>query len=546
MKSFPVKIKENLKAGLTVSLVSIPLSVSLAVASQASPVVGIITAIWAGLIASIFGGSNFNIIGPTGALSGLLAAYSIANGAGALPTLAIVSGIIILIAYLLKFERFLIYIPKSTIVGFTLGVAFIIGFGQFNSAFGVSVPTVHERFIENLLESFSNLQTFSLPTALLFGLFLAVLLFMTKKSPRVPGAIILTPIGILIGYMSVSKILPFTLLTLGDKFPDISPALYLSWSPQISWDIILPAITVAIIAILETMISAKIADGMTNTKYNKRKEMFGLGLANIGSGLMGGIPATAALARTSLNVKSGATYKISATISSISIAVISFVLLTTFKYIPMAVIAAILVFVAIRMVEIKEIKHMFTHDKTAFVISIIVAFITVVEDPIIGILLGTVLSFLFFINKISEGQFELNVNDSELKYVESLSSDDKLKHVEDPHTLVYTIKGQLVYINAQSHLSRFEKNLNGTKNLVLRMRELFYMDIDGVEALDKILEICDANNVNVYITGVNRFIGNILKNSENYNKLEESGHVVNKTKDVLDKLNLKTEEADID
>lgn len=536
MKTLVSRIKSNLKSGITVSLVSIPLSVSLAVASQTTPVVGIITAIWAGLIVSIFGGSNFNIVGPTGALSGILATYAIVNGAGSLPTLTILTGIFILISYLLKLERYLIYIPKSAIHGFTLGVAFIIGLNQMNSAFGIRVPVVHEKFIENIVESFAHIQTASLITVGVFVLFLFGLFALTRVFPKVPGAILLTPIGILLGYFSEANVLPFALTTLGQKFPTMSPQLFESWSFHFTPNLLTTALTVAIIAILETMLSAKIADGMTKTKHNKRHEMFALGLANVVTGLFGGIPSTAALARTSLNIKTGATNKISATISSISIIVISFVLLSTFKYIPMAVIAAILVFVAIRMVELEHFSHMFRNDKFAFGLSLFVAFITVYEDPIIGILVGTALSLILFMHKLSDGQFEIMVNGKKGKTVHHFTKDELIKLHEQAHTLVYTIKGQLAYINAQAHIARFETRLNGSLNIVIRMRELYFIDLDGVEAVDEILEICKKQHREVYVTGVNPFINEVLRNSDDFRRLESEGKVVEKTKDALKKL----------
>lgn len=532
-KNFLDKMKSNLKSGITVSLISIPLSVSLAVASQTTPVAGIITAIWAGLIASIFGGSNFNIVGPTGALSGILATYAIIHGASALPVLAIATGIIILIAYILKLEKFLIYVPKSAIQGFTLGVAFIIGLNQLNSAFGIRVPEVHERFIENLFESFHNFSSASSTTFIIFTIFLTTLFVFAKKVPKFPGAIILTPFGILLGYLSVNKFIPFSLTTLGQKYPDIAPKLFTSWSFEFNSDLLTAAATVAVVAILETMLSAKVADGMTKTKHHRRKEMLGLGLANIVTGFFGGIPATAALARTSLNIKTGASDKISATISSLSIIVISFMFLTTFKYIPMAVIASILVFVAVRMIEIHEFKHMFKNDKTAFALSIIVAFITVYEDPIIGILLGTSLSLLVFMQKLSHGQFELMVNSTKGKKIYKITKDEHIRLNKYDHTLVYTIKGQLAYINAQSHISRFENRLNGSQTIIIRLRELYFIDLDGVEALDEIIEICKKSNRNIYITGVNPYIEELLKNSDDYLRLKKTKHVFNKTTEVL-------------
>lgn len=527
------RIKNNLKSGITVSLISLPLSVSLAVASQTTPIAGIVTAIWAGLMASLFGGSHFNIVGPTGALSGILASYAIANGADALPTLAIVSGIIIFVAYLLKLERFLAFIPGSTVQGFTLGVAIIIGFGQLNSALGIKVPVVHEKFIENLIESFAHIQTASWMTAGLFALSLLFLLWFAKQFPKIPGAIILAPIGILIGYLSVSQIMPISIATLGAKYPEMAPALFIPFSLKLSQSTVIAALTVSIVAILETMISAKIADGMTKTKHHKRKEMLGLSLANIASGLFGGIPATAALARTSLNIKSGATDKMSATISSVAIVIISFILLSSFKYIPMPVIAAILAFVAVRMVEVEHIKHAYDHNKTDFALILFVAFMTVFEDPIIGILLGATVSLLLVVYRLSHGSFDLYVNYATKKPFKHFSKDELIELEKETHTLVYSIKGQLSYINAQSHIARFETKLNGTKNIILRLREVTYLDSDGVEALSELIQIAHRDNRMLYITGVAENLREILARNPEFAQLEKEGRVFNKTEEAL-------------
>ena len=273
----------------------------------------------------IFGGSNFNIVGPTGALSGLIAAYVALHGGAGLPMLAILTGVFILTAYALHLERFLIFIPSSVINGFTLGVAFIIALGQFNSAFGLSGLPKHESFFANLMESFKHVPEASLSTLAVFGTFLTLLFIVRYLVPRYPSALILSPFGIALGFATTTSIIPIpNLATLGSVFGDIT--FYLVQMPQFvfSIELVIAAGAVALIAILETMLSAKIADGMTHTKHNERKEMLGLGLANIASGFAGGIPATAALARTSLNIKSGASDKISATLSAIFLALISF------------------------------------------------------------------------------------------------------------------------------------------------------------------------------------------------------------------------------
>lgn len=539
MQSIVSKIKANWQSGLTVSLVSIPLSVSLAVASNSTPTAGIITAVWAGLMASIFGGSNYNIVGPTGALSGILAAYALTHGADALSMLAIVSAVFILISYAFKLERYLVFIPASTVHGFTLGVAFIIGLNQMNFALGLSGLTKHAEFISNVLESFSHVGQTSLPTFGIFALFLFGLFTLLKLTPKLPGAITLTPIGILLGYFSTIGKLPFELKTLGMQYADIAPKIVQPFHFFLDSSLLLPALTVAIVAILETMISAKIADGMTGTKYQPRKEMLGLGIANAVSGLVGGIPATAALARTSLNVKTKANDKMSATISSVCIALISFVFLTYFKYIPLAVIAAILVFVAVRMVEIVHFYRMFSFDKKSFTISVLVAIVTIYEDPIIGILFGTAVALLLFVEKLSKGQFELMINNAEKQMTDHVVGEDidDENICKDCHTLVYSIKGQLAYVNAQAHISRFETKLNADfENVVLRMRELFFIDLDGVDAFEEIVNLIESQGKQVLLTGVNPLIEKSLEESKAFQRIRDTKRIFPHTREALQKL----------
>lgn len=530
-----VRLSQNWKAGVTVALVSVPLSVSLAVASNSTPTAGIITAVWAGLIASFFGGSSFNIVGPTGALSGILAAYALAHGADSLPMLAILGGAFILIAYALKFERFLVFVPANTIHGFTLGVAFIIALNQLPFALGLNGLAKHEKFVENVWEALSHVGAAS-PAA--FGMFLAALAIifaLLRFMPKVPGAIVLAVLGIGVGYASHAGLVPFDVQTLGMKFPDIAPKLISAPHFVFTTDIFVPALAVALVAILETMISAKIADVMTKTKHDKRREMLGLGLANLASGLAGGIPATAALARTSLNVKTGATDRLSATISGLCVALISLVLLTSFRYIPLAVIAAILAFVAFRMVEREHFVRLFRFDRSGFGIAMLVAAVTIVEDPIIGILFGTAVSLVLFVEKISRGQFELIVNDKGApnRIIDKVTS-DKLETLPGTgDTLVYSIKGQLAYVNGASHVSRFERGLNGYKNVILRLRELSYVDLDGVDSFNEVVSLIEGQGKNVLVSGVNSLVSDTLEESESYRRLEKNGRVFRRTSDAL-------------
>lgn len=532
MTNITKNLKANWKSGLTVALVSIPLAVSLSVASGTSPVIGILTAIWAGLVMSIFGGSNYNIVGPTGALSGILAAYAFTHGANSIAMLAIVTGAIILFAYALKLERYLIFVPASTIHGFTLGVAFIIALNQLNNALGLSGLAVHEKFFDNLIESVTHLSQLSVPSLILFTASLAILFLFAKFLPKLPGVMILTPLGILLGYLTISGILGFDLITLGEKYSNLQATLFVKPQFFIDLELVKVAATVAIVAIIETMISAKVADGMTKTKHKPRREMLALGLANVTVGLFGGMPSTAALARTSLNIKAGATDKMSAMISSIGVGVVSILFLSYFQYIPLPMIAAILVFVAIRMIEHQHFMVMWKHEKKSFVIAMLVAAICIYEDPIVGILFGTAVALLLFIERLSHGQFDVSFKESGNVEVKTISKEKELM-IGECETLVYSIKGQLVYINGQTHISRFENNLNGFQNIVIRLREVSFVDLDGVDALDEIIGIVRGRGKNVYLTGISPIVERMLEESEFYPTLKSEGFVFEKTSEAL-------------
>jgi SulP family sulfate permease len=547
MASIRDHLVRNWKSGLTVSLVAMPLSISLAVASGSVPVIGIITAIWAGFVAALFGGSNYNVVGPTGALSGLIAAYVATNGVGGLPLLTVIVGCFILCAYALRLERYLIFIPSSVINGFTLGVALVIAFGQFNAAFGLSGLPKHEHFFSNVVESFTHLPQASLSTFLLFSVFLTLLFVLRRLIPKLPGALLLSPFGILLGYLSTIGAIPFLkLTTLGSMFGDISFQLF--QLPRVEFDpaMLVPAAAIALVAILETMLSAKISDGMTHTKHQERKEMLGLGLANVVSGLVGGIPATAALARTSLNIKTGATHKTSAALSSIFLGLISFLLLTSFSYIPMAVIAAILVYVAVNMIEKEHFMRFYHFQRSGFWVSLLVAAITFYQDPIIGIVFGTALSLILFIEKLSRGQFDLKLNTLDKGIVQSVSGDHLEELNANADILLYSIKGKLAYINSRAHVSRFEHDLSRYKIIILRLRSVYFVDLDGAEALDEIIDIAEHHGVHVCLTSLTDSVAAFLEQvSPGYRDLKQRGLVFAKSEEALRHVGVKSSESSL-
>jgi len=418
---------------------------------------------------------------------------------------------------------------------------------QLNFALGLSKLPGHEKFIENVFESFHHLNQTSFESVLIFIIFLFGIIVTEKYRKNIqiishiPATALFAVFGIFLGFLAASGVLPLSIQTLDSRYSDLTPALFMLPKFTFSFDrsFLSALFTVSLIAIIETMLSARIADSMTKTKHNKRKEMLGLGLANIASGIAGGIPATAALARTSLNIKSGATDKMSGVISSISVAVIALFLLPYFKYLPLTVIAAILVTVAVRMIEKEHFIRMFHIDKKSFFIALLVALITIVEDPIIGILVGATISLVLFLENLSHGQFELVANNAKNKMVGQLSGSRIDKIIKDSHTIVYSFKGHLTYIDSQAHIARFETDHDYHKNIILRLRELSFIDVDGVNAFEEIIEILERRKIEIYVTGVNDIIDQMLQKSKHFVSLEKRGRVFPRTSDALKKLGFK-------
>lgn len=545
MNTFLHHLKQNWKSGITVSLVSLPLSVSLAVAANATPLMGVITAFWAGLIAAIFGGSHYNIVGPTGALSGILATYAILYGVGVLPLLAILSGLIILLFYIFRLDKYIIFIPSSVIHGFTLGVAFIIGLNQLNFALGLSGLAQHSHFFENVLESLHHLGSTNGIALSIFAIALGVLLLFSRYLKKIPGAIVVAVFGIILGIATNKGLVPFEIQTLATKFGDLKgslvqlPVFSLS---VVNFSLVKAGFAIALVAILETLISAKIADGMTNTRFHQRKEVLGLGLANIFSGIFGGIPATAALARTALNIKSGASHRSSGIINALLVGIIAIFFLSTFKFLPLPIVAAILVFVAIRMVETGHFVHLYKHDKIAFFVSLFVAFVTIIEDPIVGILIGSTASLLFFVNQLSKAQAEITVNKNKKVISRVIGSKiEKLERIKGD-ILVYRIAGQLTYVNSQSHIEMV-RQLKHAKTVILSLRNLFYIDVDGLDSLGEIVEELQGRGKQVFISGVGEFISVQLQRTSWFKQLKKSENVFESTSEALQSLGYKKPRA---
>lgn len=536
------RIKSNWKSGITVAFVSIPLALALAIASGATPTQGIITAFWAGLLGAILGGSHFNIIGPTGALSGILMTFAIVNGYAVLPVVAIVSGLITLAVYFLKLDRYIIFIPKVVVHGFTLGVAFIIALGQLDNMLGLKDIPKTEVLTDNVLTSLKHYAEINWVIFAIFIILTLFIIFWNKKLPKFPGAIVVAVVSIITVFIFREWLkFDFEILTLSDNYPEVEAGLFFNvWGtlkPQIFLDKEIWAVSIAtaVIAILETLISGQIADNMTNTKFDRSKEVLSLAIANIGSGMMGGIPATAALARTALNIKSGATNRMSGIINSMVVIVIALLLFGFFKHLPMVAIAAILVVVSINMVETKHFITLVKNERVAFALSIFVAIITVVYDPIAGILTGSFFALLIFVNEIAKGQTEIQLWENWKMKENFLLDEYKEQYGTSCDFIVLKISGMLTYINMPAYLDT-AKMMKENKFVIISLRTAFYADSDGISYLEEIVDILRQQNERVILTGINKEIENLVKDADFYKEFKGKNNIFENVSHAIEHL----------
>lgn len=543
-------VEANWKSGLTVAVISVPLAIALSIASGAGPVAGLITGIWATLIASLFGGSNYNIIGAAGALATVLFAATLAAplglGAAILPIITIITGLIILLVWVIGLDRLLYYIPSNVMYGFAAGVAFLIAASQLFDATGLSTLKRTGEFVGDIHLYLAHMQETHLVSVLVFAIFLTGILLLKRYVRAVPAIIPVSIIGIIFGFFVETYASSLQLISLGDKFGTLTGALSLpvAWSTvptlfssyaSMSFLIKTSGI-VAMIAILETLITAKLGDKLTRTQSSTRKELLGLALANIGSGIMGGLPASGVFVRTGANIKAGASHRVSATVAAVGTAIIAMIALPFFAYIPMAVIAAILVNTALGLIEVEKFKEFWRQDLQSFFIALLVASITIFDDAGTGVLAGSFLALLFFADRVSRGQFDIILNFTDGTKEESRSA--KVLHLPSDRDITfatYSIAGSLGYIDSGQHAANL-RNLAHAKNVrcvIIRLRDLFTIDFEGSEMLAEAVEELERSGKYVCFSSTNDSIAEQLREIPHFRELEAQGKFFAKTSEAL-------------
>ncbi len=547
-------LKNNWKAWLTVALINIPLSISLAIASWASPTQWLITAIWWWIVAAIFASSNYNVFWVAWALSSILLAFVLSNWANwalLLPFVTILSWIIILIIYFLKITKYIILIPSNTLHGFIMSVWITIFLSQLPAALWLNDPTLaihfHKEIYLNIVEIFNNISHINITAFSIFWVWLSFLMIWKKYFPKFPSVIFLTVVWIVIWLLINNWYLPKNILLLSDIFKELTFKLgefpfgnikisSLSDAIQIGKTVFVTSTVVAIIAVLETIISAKAASNIKKEKFDKNKEVFWLGLSNIASWIFWWLPTTAVFIRTALNINSWSTSKT----SSLLIWVFTLIIWALFfdgffKFLPYPIISAILVNISLWLIDISLIKKIYKIEKTSFFILVLTTFFAVMEDSIFWILVWTSVSLIIFVRRIINSHVNVSVfRDNKLFW--KMRFWEYIKDQQENDIILMKFISGLNYLTTESNIERIEK-LEKNQTIIFSFSHMWGdIDLDWLEALEHMVEKLHSKNITVYISWVEASLKTSLSHFHFYRELKKEEMIYDSTSEVLDLL----------
>ncbi|MEW5553298.1 sulfate permease [Peribacillus frigoritolerans] len=493
--------QKDLVAGVVVGIVAIPLAMAFAIASGVRPEYGLYTSIIAGIMVSLFGGSKYQIAGPTGAFVPVLLGVVMQYGYEKLLIAGFLAGIMIFLLGVFKLGRFIKFIPRPVTIGFTAGIAVIIFSGQIANFFGLSNLKKEEVFLLNMKEILVNFHTVNIYSVLVASISLTLVILTPKYLPKIPGALL----GLIVSTLVASLFFPGQVATIGSAYGAIPNALPHFQFPHITGGLVIEllpaALVIAMLGGIESLLSAVVADGMTNSKHNSNKELMGQGLTNMITPLFGGIPATGAIARTATNIKNGAVSPISGVIHGLVVLLVLVSLAPYASAIPLASMAPILMFVAWNMSERKEFSHILKAKTMDSVVLIVTFVLTVVIDLTTGVGIGLLLAILSFV-KLMSGTLKLSrvLPDPADKLV-------KPEMVQQgsscPQINIYTIEGPLFFGTIERLQEEIEEIMRSKpKVLLLRMRNVSFIDTSGEALLTDIVKQFKFHNLQVLISGI--------------------------------------------
>lgn len=513
----------DLLAGVIVGIVALPLAIAFGIASGVTPEKGIITAIVAGFIISLLGGSKVQIGGPTGAfiiiIYGIIQQYGIEG----LTIATLMAGAFLVLFGVLRLGTIIKYIPYPIVVGFTSGIAVTIFTTQIKDLFGLTIDNVPSDFIEKWGAYITHFGTIDTWSAIVGVLSVAIIAVMPRINKKIPGSliaiIIMTVAALLLkNYAGVTSI-----ETIGDRF-SVSNAIPDAHVPAMTWEtikgLVAPALTIAVLGAIESLLSATVADGVIGDHHNSNTELIAQGVANLASPLFGGIPATGAIARTMTNINNGGKTPIAGIIHAVVLLLIFLFFMPLAQYIPMACLAGVLVVVSYGMSGWRSFLTLMKNPKSDVTVLLITFFLTIIFDLTVAIEVGLIIACLLFMKRMAETT-DVKVVMDEISEESDLSSGN-LEHLTIPKGVeVYEINGPYFFGAG----NRFEEIMasfgDRPKVRIIRMRKVPFVDSTGIHNLTNLCTMSKSEGIEVVLSGVSEKVHSQLNKARFYDLLGE-------------------------
>lgn len=501
--------RDDAVAGVTVGIVALPLALAFGVSSGVGAEAGLITAIVAGLVAAIFGGSNVQVSGPTGAMVVVLAPIVVSHGAGSVVIVSLLAGVIVMLAGVLRLGRTVSYIPWPVIEGFTVGIGVIIFLQQVPAAVGVA-GTGHST--NAVIAALESITAASWPAALLpLAAAVAVafiMLALTRISGRLPAsfiAIVVVSVG--------ATLLDLPLSTIGELPRSLSIPAFPAVTLEVGLSLLGPAFAVAALAAIESLLSARVAASMADTgPVNADRELVGQGLASIASGIFGGMPATGAIARTAVNVRSGARTRVSAIVHSLALLAVVYLAANVVSAIPLAALSGVLMVTAARMASPTAISLVLRSSRSDAMVFVITAIITVSFDLIVAVGIGIAVAAFFALRSLSAAS---GVHREDLPGP-AVAGDERIA--------LFRIDGSLFFGAAERVLDRINDH-DGIEVVILRLSQLQLIDSTGARTLADLVGALERRGITVLIKGIKQEHLRVLKRLGTIDSLRDPGHL---------------------
>ena len=497
----------DLMAGIIVGIVALPLAIAFGIASGVTPEKGIITAIVAGFVISALGGSKVQIGGPTGAF--IIIIYGIIQqyGMEGLTIATLMAGVFLILFGLLHLGTIIKFIPYPIVVGFTSGIAVTIFTTQVKDLFGLNITSVPSDFIEKWICYFNNFSTVDLWSSVIGIVSVVIIMLTPKVSKKIPGSlvaiIVMTVAALLLKQFAGVE----SIETIGDRFA-ISNSLPEATVPALSWEtiknLVSPAITIAILGAIESLLSAAVADGVIGDHHNSNTELIAQGVANLASPIFGGIPATGAIARTMTNINNGGRTPIAGIMHAVVLLLIFLFLMPLAKYIPMACLAGVLVVVSYGMSGWRSFLALMKNPKSDVTVLLITFFLTIIFDLTIAIEVGLIIACLLFMRRMSETT-DVHIISNEIN-PDDEDSDmhlGNIEHLTIPKGVeVYEINGPY-FFGAGNRFEEIMATLGDRPQVrIIRMRKVPFVDSTGIHNLANLCEMSQKEGIQIVLSGV--------------------------------------------